>query len=258
MNIWRFVINFGAGMLGATHVAVRGAFVVLLCISGAMASQDAAPRHTNRLIDSADPYLLLHAHNPVDWYPWGDEALEKARRENKPIFLSVGYSTCYWCHVAERTLYSDPKIAALMNQWFVNIKVDREERPDLDGIYMLATQLITGHGGWPNNVFLTPELKPFFAGSYFPPDDQPGRPGFATILRAVHEDWSRDPKAVRGSAERVFQAMQRVSAVSPNAGPQGNPAAWLTEAREALLKSEDPLQGGADTDARCDGSRRRA
>ena len=147
--------------------------------------------HTNRLIDSNNPYLLLHAHNPVDWYPWGPEALQKAKREGKPIFLSIGYSTCYWCHVAERTLFSNPAIAKLMNQWFVNIKVDREERPDLDAVYMLATQLITsGPGGWPNNVFLTPDLKPFYAGGYFPPqDDELGRPGFPSVLTSIHDEW---------------------------------------------------------------------
>ncbi len=161
------------------HGAARG-LAVLLSLTplseGFAAGENAGPaaggaseRHayTNRLIDSNDPYLLLHAHNPVDWYPWGPEALAKAKSENRPIFVSIGYSTCYWCHVAERTIYSDPAIAKLMNEWFINIKVDREQRPDLDSVYMLATQLITGHGGWPNNVFLTPELKPFFAGSYF-------------------------------------------------------------------------------------------
>src|SRR5262249_13971811 len=120
---------------------------------------------TNRLAESRDPYLLLHARNPVDWYPWGVEAFEQARRENRPIFLSIGYSTCYWCHVAERTIYSNADIAQLMNQWFVNVKVDREQLPDVDRTYMLATQVMTGHGGWPNNLFLTPDLRPFFAGS---------------------------------------------------------------------------------------------
>jgi len=115
-------------------------------------------KYTNKLIDSNDPYLLLHAHNPVDWYPWGAEALAKARRENKPIFISIGYSTCYWCHVAERTIYSNPDIAKLMNQWFVNVKVDSEQRPDLDRIYMMARQIMTGQGGWPNNLFLTHDL----------------------------------------------------------------------------------------------------
>src|SRR5215469_13640741 len=139
--------------------------------------------YTNRLIDSHDPYLLLHAHNPVDWYPWGPEAFAKAKKEDKPIFLSIGYSTCYWCHVAERTIYSNPDIAKVMNEWFVNVKVDSEQRPDVDRIYMLATQLMTRHGGWPNNLFLTPDLKPFFAGSYFPPKDDPrAGPGFPTVM----------------------------------------------------------------------------
>lgn len=130
-----------------------------------LAAGPGEPAHANRLIDSRSPYLLLHADNPVDWFPWGAEAFAKAGQENKPIFLSVGYSTCYWCHVAEKTLYSDPEIAALMNRWFVNVKVDREQLPDVDQVYMLARQLLTGQDGWPNNVFLTPDLKPFFAGS---------------------------------------------------------------------------------------------
>lgn len=136
-------------------------FVALLSAQGAPSAfgQSAsgqpatAPVHLNRLAESNNPYLQSHAHNPVDWYPWGSDAIAKAKRENKPIFLSVGYSTCYWCHVAERTIYSDPRIATLMNEWFVNIKVDREQRPDIDQIYMTATQLLTGRGGWPNNVF---------------------------------------------------------------------------------------------------------
>ena len=145
--------------------------------------------HTSRLINSTSPYLLQHAHNPVDWYPWGDDAIAKARKENKPIFLSIGYSTCYWCHVAERTIYSNPAIAALMNQWFVSIKVDREERPDLDQTFMIARQILTSSGGWPNNLFLTPDLKPFFAGSYFPPEDQGGTLGFPSVLKLIHDNW---------------------------------------------------------------------
>ncbi len=135
--------------------------VANLAVAGDTTTPDRSGQrpYTNRLIDSANPYLLLHAHNPVDWYPWGPEALARAKKENKPIFLSVGYSTCYWCHVAEKTLYSRPEVAALMNQWFINVKVDREQLPDVDGIYMLATNLLTGRGGWPNNVFLTPDLK---------------------------------------------------------------------------------------------------
>src|SRR5262245_2609061 len=127
--------------------------------SAPTAASSALYKFTNRLTDSNDPYLLLHSHNPVDWYPWGPEAFAKAKKENKPIFLSIGYSTCYWCHVAERTIYSNPEIAKLMNQWFVNVKVDSEQRPDVDRIYMLARQLMTGSGGWPNNLFLTPVLS---------------------------------------------------------------------------------------------------
>ena len=146
--------------------AVTGSvvFAIVAWLAGSAAPAVAVAQtsaFTNRLIDSNDPYLLLHAHNPVDWYPWGPEALAKAKQENKPIFVSIGYSTCFWCHVAERTIYSNPEIARLMNRWFINIKVDREQRPDLDSIYMLATELMTGSGGWPNNVFLTPDLKPF-------------------------------------------------------------------------------------------------
>ncbi len=209
----------------------------------------------NRLIDSGSPYLLQHANNPVDWYPWGAEALEKARREGKPIFVSVGYSTCYWCHVANRTLYSNPEIAALMNRWFVNIKVDREQRPDLDAVYMLATTLMTGRGGWPNNVFLTPELKPFFAGSYFPPeDDDFGRPGFVRILRTIHEDWSERREAIEQTAENVAWAMheaQRLRAAEPR---PVDTAAWLATARANLRAKFDERHGGFHQ-ARRDGTK---
>ena len=139
----------------------------------------------NRLGKEKSPYLLQHANNPVDWYPWGTEALERARREQKPIFLSIGYSACHWCHVMERESFEDPAIAALMNERFVCIKVDREERPDLDQIYQLVVQLMGRSGGWPLTVFLTPEKKPFFGGTYFPPTDRYGMPGFPTILAAV-------------------------------------------------------------------------
>ena len=136
-----------------------------------MTSSSSASSHkTNRLAGETSPYLLQHATNPVDWYPWGQEALERARAEDRPIFLSIGYSACHWCHVMERESFEDPDIAALMNERFVNIKVDREERPDLDQIYMSAVQAMTGHGGWPMSVFLTPDLKPFFGGTYYPAD----------------------------------------------------------------------------------------
>ena len=199
--------------------------------------------YTNRLIHSHDPYLLEHAHNPVDWYPWGPEALAVARRENKPIFLSVGYSSCYWCHVAEREIYSNPDIAKLMNQWFVNIKVDREQRPEVDRVYMLATQIMTGHGGWPNNVFLTPDLKPFYAGSYFPPSDQGGRPGFSTILVSMHRAWNEDHAKVIDTGTRVYQALQQVEQKTTAAGKL-QPAQWLQQAARQAAAQYDELERG--------------
>ncbi len=174
----------------------------------ALKNPDGSWKWTNRLIHETSPYLLLHAHNPVDWYPWDNEALARAKKENKLIFLSVGYSTCYWCHVMEREVFSNPEIAAMMNKDFINIKIDREERPDLDEIYMTATQLLTQRGGWPNSVFLTPDLKPFYAGTYFPPTDVPGRPGFPTILDAVHEAWITREVEVIESANQVSDTIE--------------------------------------------------
>ena len=232
---------------------VRAALVVTaLCISGvpdpARAGEAGAsiePAHTNRLIDSNNPYLLLHAHNPVDWYPWGPEALEKARREQKPIFLSVGYSTCYWCRVAEETIYSRQEFAEPMNAWFVNIKVDREQRPDIDRLYMAATQALTGRGGWPNNVFLTPDLKPFFAGSYFPPhDDASGRPGFDSIIRSVHAAWTQDPDRLRVAADKTMVALRDLHAAPVAASPPIDPRALLGRALAAWVNRADNEHGG--------------
>ena len=153
-------------------------------------ASEATPRHTNRLIHETSPYLLQHAHNPVDWYPWGEEALARAKADGKPILLSIGYSSCHWCHVMERESFENEEIAILMNRLFVNIKVDREERPDLDDIYMAATLALNqGQGGWPMTVFLTPDQQPFFAGTYFPPNDWYGRPGFARVLNHIAELW---------------------------------------------------------------------
>lgn len=204
-----------------------------------------AARHTNRLIDSNDPYLLLHAHNPVDWYPWGPEALEKAKREQKPIFLSVGYSTCYWCHVAEETIYSRQEFADLMNAWFVNIKVDREQRPDIDRLYMAATQAMTGRGGWPNNVFLTPDLKPFFAGSYFPPhDDAFGRPGFDSIIKSIHASWEQDPKRVVEVAEKMIMALRDQHSAPATASEPIDSKTLLDRALAIWGKRADSEHGG--------------
>src|SRR4051812_7991573 len=146
-------------------------------------------RPANRLAGETSPYLLQHAHNPVDWYPWGPEALAKARAEERPIFLSIGYSACHWCHVMEHESFENLQIAQRMNESFVNIKVDREERPDLDQIYMNAVQMLTGRGGWPMSVFLTPDLAPFFGGTYWPPTPRMGMPGFDQVLAAVADAW---------------------------------------------------------------------
>jgi uncharacterized protein YyaL (SSP411 family) len=158
---------------------------------------------TNRLAQETSPYLLQHAHNPVDWYPWGEEALARARREDKPILLSVGYSACHWCHVMERESFEDSAIARLMNEHFVNVKVDREERPDVDQIYMQAVQAMTGHGGWPMTVFLTPDGVPFYGGTYFPPSPRHGLPSFPQILAALADAWRTRRAEVLESAQRI-------------------------------------------------------
>jgi uncharacterized protein YyaL (SSP411 family) len=168
---------------------------------------DGKPRYTNRLIHAKSPYLQLHAHNPVDWFPWGDEAFDKARREGKPLFVSVGYSTCHWCHVMEQESFSDPAIAAIMNEYFVCIKVDREERPDIDRVYMSYLQTATGSGGWPMTLFLTPDLKPFFGGTYFAPDDRNDRRGLRTLLRQVHQAWTTQHDQLVQNADKSTQLL---------------------------------------------------
>lgn len=169
------------------------------------------PNHTNRLSLETSPYLLQHQHNPVDWYPWGPEAFDLARRENRPIFLSVGYSTCYWCHVMERQSFENESVAAEMNQRFVNIKVDREERPDVDQLYMTAVQVLTRQGGWPMSVFLTPDLRPFYGGTYFPPTDMHGRPGFVTLLRAIEDAYLNRKSDVDSSADQLVGILQQLA-----------------------------------------------
>ena len=161
-----------------------------------------AKRKPNHLAGQTSPYLLQHQFNPVDWYPWGEEALKKAKAENKPIFLSIGYAACHWCHVMERESFENDAIASILNASFVAIKVDREERPDLDEIYMTAVQSMTGQGGWPLNVFLTPDGKPFYGGTYFPPDDRYGRPGFPALLAALRDAWTERRDEIVGSRVR--------------------------------------------------------
>jgi len=202
-----------------------------------------AERRPNHLIHETSPYLLQHAHNPVDWYPWSDEAIERARAESKPIFLSIGYSACHWCHVMERESFEDEDIARFLNTHFVCIKVDREERPDLDEIYMAAVQMLTGSGGWPLNVFLTPELKPFYGGTYFPPRDAFGRPGFRTVLEQLVQAWNEQHDRVAASAEALTAALQR--AVDQPAGGTGAPTADLIDcAVHELAATFDPAWGG--------------
>ena len=171
--------------------------------------------HSNRLVHEQSPYLLQHAHNPVDWHPWGPEAFEKARREDKPIFLSIGYSTCHWCHVMERESFENDAIAALLNQYFVPIKVDREERPDVDRIYMAFVQATTGGGGWPMSVWLTPDLEPFYGGTYFPPEQRYGHPGFPMVLERVAEAWRQDRDRIIESGRDAIAQLIKQSAVFP-------------------------------------------
>ncbi|HLF04818.1 MAG TPA: DUF255 domain-containing protein, partial [Dehalococcoidia bacterium] len=196
----------------------------------------------NRLINETSPYLLQHAHNPVDWYPWGPEALERAQREDKPILLSIGYSACHWCHVMERESFEDQATAALMNEFFVSIKVDREERPDLDAVYMEAVQMLTGGGGWPMTVFLTPDGRPFYGGTYFPPVDHPNMPSFPRLLMAMAKTYQSN----RGEVHRVTQ---QLSAQLGRTGqlPQGTSpltADVLHRAYATLATSFDYQNGG--------------
>ncbi len=198
-------------------------------------------RQPNRLIHEQSPYLRQHAHNPVDWYPWSDEALARARGENRPILLSIGYSACHWCHVMERESFENEVIARLMNEHFVPIKVDREERPDLDQIYMDAVQLMTGRGGWPLTVFLTPDLKPFYGGTYFPPEDRQGMPGFRRVLSAIADVFENKPADVRVTVERLSRAMVEANRqVEPGTIKPGIVAA----AARGLAQHYDPRYGG--------------
>ena len=200
-------------------------------------------QHTNQLADESSPYLLQHAHNPVNWYPWREDALQKAKEEDKPIIVSIGYSACHWCHVMERESFENEAIAATMNEHFVCIKVDREERPDLDEVYMSACQILTGAGGWPLNVFLTPELKPFYAGTYFPPDDRYGRPGWPSVLEKIAEVYRDDREGIEASATEITKALSR-----PMLGDGGSagPVSYrlIDEATDQFRTSFDPKWGG--------------
>ena len=199
-------------------------------------------KHTNRLINETSPYLLQHAHNPVDWYAWGPEALERSRKENKPILLSIGYSACHWCHVMEHESFENEEIARLMNENFVCIKVDREERPDLDSIYMNAVQMMTGHGGWPMTVFLTPDLKPFFGGTYYPPVDRQGIPGFPRLLMAIADSYKNRAEDVMSSADAITSELSKINRFTSS--DEMLTSEVLNEAVSALARNFDRLNGG--------------
>jgi uncharacterized protein YyaL (SSP411 family) len=204
-----------------------------------------ADRKPNHLAGQTSPYLLQHVYNPVDWYPWGEAAFARARREDRPIFLSIGYAACHWCHVMERESFESPEIAELLNDHFVPIKVDREERPDIDEIYMNAVQLLTGQGGWPLSVFLTPDLKPFMGGTYFPPEERYGRIGFPTLLRRIREVWGESRADVDRSASRLTDQLERV-ATAPPLATSGAPVGRteLSRAAAELAQRFDPQDGG--------------
>src|SRR6516162_8463175 len=191
-----FPLFFFCGLLFASSVSVVAE------------QQPTNSAFTNRLAREKSPYLLQHQFNPVDWYAWGEEAFEKARRENKPIFLSIGYSTCHWCHVMAHESFENEETAAIMNREFVNIKVDREERPDVDRVYMTFVQATTGGGGWPMSVWLTPDLKPFVGGTYFPPEDRYGQPAFRKVLERIAAAWKQDREKIAESGSKIVEALR--------------------------------------------------
>src|SRR4051812_42991522 len=196
----------------------------------------------NRLAREKSPYLLQHAHNPVDWYPWGEEAFAKARRENKPIFLSVGYSTCHWCHVMAHESFENEEVAAIMNREFVNIKVDREERPDVDRVYMTFVQATTGSGGWPMSVWLTPDLKPFVGGTYFPPDERYGQPAFKKVLERIATAWKEDHDKIVEQGSKIVEALRESQSAAPGEGRIDDSV--LNAAYRQIDRSYDPKEGG--------------
>src|SRR5438552_2166340 len=215
-----------------------------LVTSDSFAEQTPAQsEHTDRLAQEKSPYLLQHAHNPVDWYPWGEEAFAKARRENKPIFLSVGYCTCHWCHVMAHESFESEDVAAIMNREFVNIKVDREERPDVDRVYMSFVQATTGGGGWPMSVWLTPDLKPFVGGTYFPPEERYGQPAFKNVLQRIATAWKENHERIADQGAKIVDAL-RQSQVSPAEAPDKVEAKVLDAAYQQFSRTYDPREGG--------------
>ncbi len=208
---------------------------------------EGSSRFQNRLAKESSPYLLQHAHNPVDWYPWGDEAFAKAKREDKMIFLSVGYAACHWCHVMERESFTDPEIAAKLNEKFVCVKVDREERPDVDQIYMTAVQLISGNGGWPMSVFLLPDARPFWGGTYFPArdGDRGATTGLLTIIGQIDSAWTMQRDKVTEQADALTRAVAANQAADPvEVKARAFDSSVVDEVVDSLLDQYDPVHGG--------------
>jgi uncharacterized protein YyaL (SSP411 family) len=221
----------------------RGPFLAVTClVTSTDTSAESKPAHTNRLAHEKSPYLLQHAHNPVNWYPWGEEAFAKARQEKKPIFLSVGYSTCHWCHVMAHESFESEDVAAIMNREFVNIKVDREERPDVDRVYMTFVQATTGSGGWPMSVWLTPDLKPFVGGTYFPPTERYGQPAFTKVLERIATAWKEDHDKIVEQGSKIVEALRESQSAAPGEGKIDDSV--LTAAYRQIDRSYDPKEGG--------------
>src|SRR6266481_5587705 len=224
--------------------------IFLLCSTPAdpqaVPKGNAKPMHTNRLSQEKSPYLLQHAHNPVDWRPWGKEAFDEAKKRNQPIFLSIGYSTCHWCHVMERESFENEEIAAILNENFVPIKVDREERPDVDRIYMTYVQATTGGGGWPMSVWLTPNLKPFVGGTYFPPEDRYGQPAFKSVLERIATAWKQDHEKIAEQGSKIVEALRESQNAQPEAAAKIDNQLFQT-AYEQLSRSFDDKEGGFGT-----------
>ncbi len=218
---------------------------IFFCIFGFTENSN-MPQYTNALIHETSPYLLQHAHNPVNWYPWNETALQKAKAENKPIFLSIGYSSCHWCHVMEHESFENEAIAKILNEHFVSIKVDREERPDLDEIYMTSVQLMTGSGGWPMSVFLTPDMKPFYGGTYFPPEDNYGRPGFKSLLLRLSKAWKEKPEDLIEFSHKLTQGIQaNTGGLEKSADTEIKPRALLSW--DIFSKAQGILQANFDS-----------
>lgn len=232
------------------RIAQRGLAMLIMCATSCGDAEEAEghssqsggkAREPNRLVHEKSPYLLQHAHNPVDWYPWGEEAFAKAQRGGKPVFLSIGYSTCHWCHVMERESFEDDEIAGIMNEHFVCIKVDREERPDIDNVYMTAAQAMSGGGGWPLSIFMTPDKKPFFSGTYFPPDDRQGHRGFKSVLLEITKAWESDRSRLEEHGSRVALFLNQPLARN---GDSEIDETVLARAHGAMESTYEPQYGG--------------